>query len=184
MVLAQEAFVKRTILTVCVLAVLVYVSSGRWQTVYAWQTQSVAQSQAKTSAVSPRSGDDWAKLGDEALWADRYDEALGAYQQALRLRGGDARLYAAYGTALYWQAGQVLTPQARNWLEQALDIDPLEVTALMLLASEAFMHAEYEEAIRLWKAVLETSSARVNRERVIEAIQMAQQLGRQVGRSP
>lgn len=175
---------KRTFAVVCLLSGLVYLSSGRGQAVYAWHTQAEVKSQVKPLPSVPRSGDDWARRGDEALWADQYEEALYAYQQALRLRGGDARLYAAYGTALYWQAGQVLTPAARDWLEQALDIDPLEVTALMLLASDAFMHAEYAQAIGLWKRVLESPSARVNRERVIEAIQMAQQLGRQDGRLP
>ncbi|NDJ57901.1 heme lyase NrfEFG subunit NrfG [Enterobacteriaceae bacterium 4M9] len=170
---------KRTTLAVCLLAVLAYASSGRWHAVYAWQTQAGVQAQAKPSPSVPRNGDDWARVGDEALWADRYDDALYAYQQALRLRGGDARLYAAYGTALYWQAGQVLTPLALEWLNQALEVDPLEVTALMLLASEAFMQADYAQAITLWKKVLESPSARVSRERVIEAIQMAQRLGQQ-----
>lgn len=172
---------KSVAIAIVTLAVLSYVASGRWQAVYAWQVSS-EQPVAEPRRAAPQSGDEWAKRGDEALWDDRYDEALNAYRQALRLRGGDARLYAAYGTALYWQAGQVLTPQAQEWLEQALKVDPGEVTALMLLASDAFMQADYARAIVLWKKVLESPSARVNRERVIEAIHMAQQLGDNKGR--
>lgn len=174
---------KRTFIAVCALAIGAYAASGRWQVVYNEQ-EVAAQPVAVKPQPEPRSGDEWAKRGDEALWADRYEEAINAYQQALRLRGGDARLYAAYGTALYWQAGQVLTPQAREWIEQALKTDPAEVTALMLLASEAFMHADYTQAVGLWQKVLESSSARVNRARIIEAIHMAQQLGQQQEHTP
>jgi formate-dependent nitrite reductase complex subunit NrfG len=180
--LATEAVVKRTILAACLLAAMAYAASGRWQGVI--QQPNVAQKKTQLTQLTPRSGDDWARLGDEQLRADRYEEALEAYRQAMRLRGGDARLYAAYGTALYWQAGQTMTPQARAWLDQALESDPQEVTALLLLASEAFMQADYTQAVSRWKQALETTSARVNRERVIEAIHMAQQLEQQTGAQP
>lgn len=47
------------------------------------------------------------------------------------------------------------------------------VIMAMLLASDAFMHANYEKAISLWRQLLDSNSPRINRSQLIEAINMA-----------
>ncbi|VDZ96512.1 formate-dependent nitrite reductase complex subunit NrfG [Salmonella enterica subsp. enterica] len=59
----------------------------------------------------------------------RYDNALLAYRQALRLRGDNAQLFAALATVLYYQAGQHMTPATREMINKALALDATEVTA-------------------------------------------------------
>jgi len=49
----------------------------------------------------------------------------------------------------------------------------------MLLASDAFMHADYAEAITQWQRLLDLNSPRINRAKLIEAINMAKMLQNQ-----
>ncbi len=48
-------------------------------------------------------------------------------------------------------ASQHMTAQTRAMIDKALALDSNEITALMLLASDAFMQANYAQAIELWQ---------------------------------
>ncbi len=48
-------------------------------------------------------------------------------------------------------ASQHMTVRARAMIDKALALDSNEITALMLLASDAFMQANYAQAIELWQ---------------------------------
>lgn len=126
--------------------------------------------------ATPQDSEKWALLGEYYLWRNDYDNALLAYQQALRIRGENAELYSALATVLYYQAGQHMTSSTREMIEKALALDATEVTALMLLASDAFMQADYTQAIAQWQKVLDLNSPRVNRTQLIDSINMAKLL--------
>ncbi len=79
--------------------------------------------------------------------------------------------------ALYYQAGQQLTPEALRLLDSALKQDKGEVSALMLLASDHFLHGRYSQAIALWQQLLDEERPRINRAALIEAIQTARMMG-------
>ncbi len=128
---------------------------------------------------SPQDSVLWAELGEYYFYNDNYADAQAAYQQALALRGDNAELYSALATVLYYQAGQRMTPQIASYIEKALSLDKDEVSALMLLAADAFMHADYAKAITLWQRLLDGQSPRVNRPQLVEAINMANLLLRQ-----
>ncbi|MEL4886237.1 heme lyase NrfEFG subunit NrfG [Pectobacterium betavasculorum] len=115
----------------------------------------------------------WAELGEYYLYRNAYDNALRAYRQAIALKGDSAELYSALATVLYYQSGQVVTPPMQEMVDKALALDANEVTALMLLASDAFMKADYARAITIWQRLLDTYSPRVNRAQLIEAINTA-----------
>ncbi|MEH2921410.1 heme lyase NrfEFG subunit NrfG [Samsonia erythrinae] len=141
---------------------------------------SVAQQQEKQLAAlqdnirkTPGNSVLWAELGEYYLYRNAYDHALRAYRQAIALKGDSAELYSALATVLYYQAGQVITPPTQDMLDKALALDADEVTALMLLASDAFLKADYARAITLWQRLLDTYSPRVNRVQLIEAINTA-----------
>ncbi|HEM6631390.1 TPA: heme lyase NrfEFG subunit NrfG [Citrobacter farmeri] len=131
------------------------------------------QNQIRTN---PQDSEKWALLGEYYLWRNDYDNALLAYRQALRIRGENAEIYSALATVLYYQAGQHMTPATREMIDKALALDASEVTALMLLASNAFMQADYKQAILQWQKVLDLNSPRVNRVQLIESINMAKLL--------
>lgn len=131
------------------------------------------QNQIRTN---PQDSEKWALLGEYYLWRNDYDNALLAYRQALRIRGENAEIYSALATVLYYRAGQHMTPATREMIDKALALDASEVTALMLLASNAFMQADYKQAILQWQKVTDLNSPRVNRVQLIESINMAKLL--------
>ncbi|MEB2420931.1 heme lyase NrfEFG subunit NrfG [Citrobacter sp. R-1.5.2] len=126
--------------------------------------------------ATPQDGVLWAQLGEYYLWQNAYHNALLAYEQALRFRGENAEIYSALATVLYYQAGQHMTPQTREMIDKSLALDGNEVTALMLLASDAFMQADYAQAISMWQKVMDLNSPRVNRAQLIDSINMAKLL--------
>ncbi|MGU5625824.1 TPR domain-containing protein, partial [Aeromonas caviae] len=128
--------------------------------------------------ANPADLDGWAALGQLYLYRDEYDNALLAYQRlALQEGGASAATQAAQATVLYYQAGQQLTPEATRLLESALKQDKGEVSALMLLASDHFLHGRYSQAIALWQQLLDEERPRINRAALIQAIQTARMMG-------
>ncbi|WP_421159377.1 heme lyase NrfEFG subunit NrfF [Aeromonas dhakensis] len=128
--------------------------------------------------ANPADLDGWAALGQLYLYRDEYANALLAYQRlALQEGGASAATQAAQATVLYYQAGQQLTPEARHLLGSALKQDKGEVSALMLLASDHFLHGRYSQAIALWQQLLDEERPRINRAALIEAIQTARMMG-------
>lgn len=170
----------------------VYFSSGRYQ---AWQDY--ASRPDPLAGLSPRDLQDkelgslhqklqrspadldsWAALGQLYLYRGEYDNALLAYQRLALLEGSaSAATQAAQATVLYYQAGQQLTPEALHLLDSALKQDAGEVSALMLLASDHFLHGRYSQAIALWQQLLDGERPRINRAALIEAIQTASIMG-------
>ncbi|MFM5296315.1 heme lyase NrfEFG subunit NrfF [Aeromonas veronii] len=127
---------------------------------------------------NPADLDSWAALGQIYLYRGEYDNALLAYQRLALLEGGaSAATQAAQATVLYYQAGQQLTPEALHLLDSALKQDAGEVSALMLLASDHFLHGRYSQAIALWQQLLDGERPRINRAALIEAIQTASIMG-------
>ncbi|MCF7719314.1 heme lyase NrfEFG subunit NrfF [Aeromonas jandaei] len=128
--------------------------------------------------ANPADLDSWAALGQLYLYRGEYDNALLAYQRlALQEGGASAATQAAQATVLYYRAGQQLTPEAQRLLESALKQDKGEVSALMLLASDHFLHGRYRQAIALWQQLLDEERPRINRTALIEAIQTARMMG-------
>lgn len=100
----------------------------------------------------------WAELGEYYLYRNAYDNAQRAYRRAMALKGENAELYSALATVLYYQSGQIMTPATRQMIDNALALDANEVTALMLLASDAFLRADYAAAVALWQRLLDSYS--------------------------
>lgn len=126
----------------------------------------------------PRDLESWAELGQLYLYRDEYENAWLAYQRLALIEGGaSAATLAAQATVRYYQAGQQLTPEARRLLDAALALDSGEVSALMLLASDHFLHGRYGEAIALWQRLLDEERPRINRAALIQAIQTARIMG-------
>lgn len=170
----------------------IYAASGRYQAWQAYQSRpdplaglSPRDLQDKALGAlhqqlqrNPEDLETWAELGQLYLYRDEYDNALLAYQRLALLEGGaSAATQAAQATVLYYQAGQRLTPEAERLLASALKQDKGEVSALMLLASDHFLHGRYSQAITLWQQLLDSERPRINRAALIEAIQTARIMG-------
>ncbi|WP_159567224.1 c-type cytochrome biogenesis protein CcmI [Budvicia diplopodorum] len=125
---------------------------------------------------APNDSDAWFMLGQRYLNGNEFDNALIAFDRTEKIRGQDAELLTAKAATLYYQAGQRMTPQAKTWLNDALRLDPNHVTALMLLASDHFLNAQYQQAIDIWQSLLDSNNPKVNRVKLIEAINMARMM--------
>ncbi|MGY3867929.1 heme lyase NrfEFG subunit NrfF [Aeromonas crassostreae] len=169
-----------------------YMSTGRYQAWQAYQSRpdplaglsprdlqdKALEALHQRLQADPADLEAWAELGQWYLYRDQYDNALLAYQRlALQEGGASAATLAAQATVRYYQAGQRLTPEATRLLESALKQDKGEVSALMLLASDHFLHGRYGEAIALWQQLLDGERPRINRAALIEAIQTARIMG-------
>lgn len=124
----------------------------------------------------PNDADAWMELGQAYALNNEFEHALVAYGNAERLRGSKPEILGLAATALYYQAGQKITPKVRQLIDAALQQDKYETSSLSLLASEAFLKTDYEQAIRYWQQLLDSGRQEVDRRKIIETMRMAEQL--------
>ncbi|WP_040975371.1 tetratricopeptide repeat protein [Necropsobacter massiliensis] len=129
----------------------------------------------------PNDAQQWLELGRAYMLNNQFDNALIAYGNAEKLSGSKASILGLAATARYYQSGQRITAQVRRLLDGALQQDPQETASLSLLAGEAFLHADYAEALNLWQRLLDSGKPDVDRRAIIQSMQMAEMLqqGRQ-----
>lgn len=125
---------------------------------------------------NPNDAEAWIELGQAYVLSNEFDNALLAYGNAEGLVGSKPAILGLAATALYYNAGQKITPKVQQLIDNALNQDPKETTALSLLASDAFLHTEYQRAIDIWQQLLDSERSEVDRRKLIESMQMAQQL--------
>ncbi|HEX8027507.1 MAG TPA: tetratricopeptide repeat protein [Vicinamibacterales bacterium] len=89
--------------------------------------------------------------GWRAIKAGSFPVALDAFREAIRLDPQNARLRLGAGTAEY---GQRHDPEAKAFLEQALELDPKLTHARAQLALVAKRQGDLTEAIRLYEIVV------------------------------
>lgn len=125
---------------------------------------------------NPNDAEAWIELGQAYVLSNEFDNALLAYGNAEGLVGSKPAILGLAATALYYNAGQKITPKVQQLIDNALNQDPKETTALSLLASDAFLHTKYQRAIEIWQQLLDSERGEVDRRKLIESMQMAQQL--------
>jgi len=112
------------------------------------------------------------KKGDAYMQNDEFDHALIAYSNAEKISGTTPAILGLKATALYYQAGQTITPQIQQIMDEALKQDKNEISVLTLLATEAFKNHEAEKAKAYWQQLLDSGNAAVDRRTVIQRIKM------------
>lgn len=125
---------------------------------------------------NPNDAEAWIELGQAYVLSNEFDNALLAYGNAEGLVGSKPAILGLAATALYYNAGQKITPKVQQLIDNALNQDPKETTALSLLASDAFLHTEYQRAIDIWQQLLDSERSEVDRRKLIESMQMAERL--------
>ncbi len=101
----------------------------------------------------------WLLLGNTLAGQQRYDDAIPAYQQALSLipetRPERAVVMADIAEAIIFASGSQQVPvEARQYLQQAVAIDPQLQRGLWLLGVVAFQDQDYAQAIQRWQQLL------------------------------
>ena len=120
----------------------------------------------------PNSAENWVKLGDAYMQNNDFDSALVCYGNAEKIDGRKPTTRGLMATALYLQANQQITPQVQQFLDEALAQDPKEVSALSLLAAEAFKTRDYSTALDYWQQILDSGNSAVERRAIIQKMKM------------
>lgn len=120
----------------------------------------------------PNSAENWIKLGDAYMQNNDFDGALVCYGNAEKIDGPKPITQGLMAMALYLQANQQITPQVQQFLDEALAQDPKEVSALSLLAAEAFKTRDYSTALGYWQQILDSGNSAVDRRATIQKMKM------------
>ena len=123
---------------------------------------------------NPNNGEDWRKLGEAYAEAEEYQNALTAYSNAAQILGETPELLGLAATAHYYLANQQITPQIRTLIEAALQGNKNEVSAINLLAADAFAQKDYNKAMHLWQQLLDSNNPAVDRRAVIQHMKMVE----------
>lgn len=124
-----------------------------------------------------QNGESWYALGNAYMYANQFEYAATAFLYAERLaKAPQANIYAARATALYYANNQRMNTEIDALIQHALAIDKDNVPTLMLVASNHFLNAEYQDAINTWQHALDTGHIDADRVAIIQAINQAKAL--------
>ncbi|MEW5421375.1 c-type cytochrome biogenesis protein CcmI [Amorphus sp. 3PC139-8] len=105
-------------------------------------------------AQDPDDARGWAVLGPVYLRLGRPNDAVAAYENAIRLGTATAELYAGLGEAVTQLNGGVVTDAAAAAFEQARALDPDAVKPRFFLALGLSQAGRTQEATEAWRALI------------------------------
>src|SRR5712671_3144718 len=100
---------------------------------------------------NPGDGRGWEVVAPIYMRLGRFDDAVKARQNALRLLGATAERESDLGEALVSLANGVVTADAKTAFDQALKLDPKDVTARFYGGLAAEQDNRPEDAARIWR---------------------------------
>lgn len=108
-------------------------------------------------AKNPQDGRGWDVVAPVYLRMGRTDEAVKAYEAALRYQGRDAGRLANYGEALVIARDGMVTAEAQAAFQEALSLDKSSAKARLYLARAAEQDGQMEKARSEYQAILSSS---------------------------
>lgn len=125
------------------------------------QNQSVENLVAQIEAHLQRNPDDgrgWEVLAPVYLRLGRFDDAIKANRNALRLGGETADRQANLGEALVAAENGVVTVEAKAAFQRAVALDAQNVRGRFFLGVAAEQDGRRDEAAQIWRAMLTTAA--------------------------
>jgi cytochrome c-type biogenesis protein CcmH len=108
-------------------------------------------------AQRPDDGRGWEVIAPVYLRLGRFDDAVKARRNALRLNGDSAEREAALGEALVFGANGVVTAEAKSAFEKAVALDAAHVQARYFLGLAAEQDGDRARATATWRALIESA---------------------------
>lgn len=142
------------------------------QTTEQIMSQRVAMMESQAQA-EPENSQLWFSLGHAYISANRYDDAIKAFDKTMDLVGVHAELLGPKATALYYRSNQQMTPAVQALVDQALTLDAEDPSTLLLVGMDAFFTADYPKAIDAWQLILDSDRTDVDRGAIMNAIESA-----------
>lgn len=110
-------------------------------------------------AVNPNDGAGWDLLAPIYMRNGRIEEAVDAYDRAIRLLGPTPARLGGYAEALVVQSDGLVTTKAQEAFQQALTIDPNDPRSEFYLALGLKQEGKKEEALTAFNRLVATSPA-------------------------
>jgi len=122
---------------------------------------------------NPNNAKGWAMLGRSYMVLKRYPEAVRSYEKALKLQPQSANLMLAVADSLAMVNNGEIKGRPIALINQALELEPKNLTALWLGGMAARQQGEHMLAIKRWKKVLTLISDPQERQEVSSLISEA-----------
>ena len=110
-------------------------------------------------AQNPNDGRGWEVLAPIYMRMGRFDDAIKAWRNRLRLMGETADAQADLGEALVGAANGVVTAEAASAFDRALALDAHNVKALFFTGLSAEQDGKRERAAAIWRDLLHNAPA-------------------------
>lgn len=104
--------------------------------------------------AQPDGVEGWYFLARGYMAMERPSEAAEAFERTVALAGRDPSLLGQWAQALYFANGQQFDEQVRALTDEALKLDPSEMTSRGLLGIVAFEAGRHREAIQHWEVIV------------------------------
>jgi len=106
---------------------------------------------------NPDDGRGWEVIAPIYIRLGRFDDAVRARRNALRLNGSSAEREAAFGEALVFAANGIVTADAKAAFERAVALDANGVQARYFLGLAAEQDGDRAQAAATWRALIEAA---------------------------
>jgi cytochrome c-type biogenesis protein CcmH len=126
------------------------------------EQRSVAELVGRVEAhleANPQDGRGWEVIGPVYMWLGRYDDAVKARRNTLRLLGPTGTRESDLGEALTGAANGVVTAEAKAAFERALRLNPDDFRARYFLGLAAEQDGRPKEAAERWRDLLADAPA-------------------------
>ena len=116
------------------------------------RTEEGLQDLVKELKDKPENPNGWYMLARSYIEMKRYEEGSKAYEELVKLVPDEAQLWANYADVYAMAHGRTLqNPEVAKMLEQALTLDPNNITALALSGSAGMERKDYVVALTNWQ---------------------------------
>jgi len=116
------------------------------------RTEEGLQDLASELKDNPENPNGWYMLARSYIEMKRYEEGVKAYEELVKLVPDEAQLWANYADVYAMAHGKTLQgPEVARLLEQALALDPNNITALALTGSVGMERGDYVMALVNWQ---------------------------------
>jgi cytochrome c-type biogenesis protein CcmH len=113
----------------------------------------VAQVEAHLEA-NPNDARGWEVIAPVYLRLGRFDDAVKARRNVLRIAGDGADREADLGEALVGSANGIVTAEAKSTFERAVALDPQDVKGRYFLALAAEQDGRRDDAAKIWRELI------------------------------
>ena len=123
------------------------------------QVTAMVDKLAARMQAQPDDAEGWNMLGRSYMNLGRVEEALAAFQRALKIKPADANMLTEYADALAVKNGRLLDGEPTALLDRALQLEPDNLKALALAGTAAFNRGDYATAVKHWDRVVRIGPA-------------------------